>query len=269
MRCWQVGLLLVCSMLTGQTAQESIQQGVEAYKAAQYDEAIESFQQAVSARPQSLKAALYLATAHLADLYTSPGDVEKARRAQQAFTRVLEIDAGNRLALSSLMVLGFQEAQTATGGDQARLWEELRQECLSLLAIDPKHPEAHYTIAVVQWLRFYPAYLGRTGRKRDEPAPIRDAKLRAALRKEWGPMIEDAIQHLQTALDANPLDSRPMVYLNLFIRRRAELADNPSAYQVDMLKAEAWVKRAGEAQGKSASTPLSLAPPPLPVFVEP
>lgn len=277
MRSRAIWFWFLCGTLAAQTAQESIEQGIEAYKAAQFDEAIENFRLAVASEPKSTLGHLYLATAYLADLYAAPGDVEKARRAEQQYARVLELDPQNLAALTSLMQLSFQKVNAAGAAGQPGLLDEARQWCTKLLAVDPMNNEAHYTLGAVEWLKFYPAYQAarsRTGLKPDEPGPFKDARLRAALRKEWGPALQDGIDHLQRALDVDPHYDPAMVYMNLLLRRRADLADNPYAYQAEMLKAEAWAKKAGEARRQMHGTatpaiPLSLAPPPLPVPAKP
>ena len=268
--CW----LFLSGVLAGQTATEWIQQGVEAYKAAQYDEAIDSFKQAVIGEPKSLRAHLYLATAYLADLYTTGSrSDDKTRRAQQEFASVLELDPNNLAALSSLMTLSLQQANAAGAVEKPRLLEDSREWCTKVLAVDPKNKEAHYTIGVIQWSKFYPAYQAaraRLGLKAEDPGPFKDAKLRVALRNEWGLTLQDAIDHFERALDLDPHYDAAMTYMNLVIRQRADLADNAYAYQAEIVKAEVWAKKAIATKREKdlaagPTTPFSLAPPPLPV----
>ena len=272
-----LGLLLLfllgCSSLPAQTVQEWIQQGTEAYKAAQFDEAIDSFRQAVAADPQSVKAHLYLATAYLADLYTTAqSDEDKSRKAQQEFARVLELDPKNVHALSSLATLGSQRADAAAPADKPRLLDESRQWCLRLLEVNPDSKEAHYTLGVIAWSKFHPACQAaraRAGLKPGDPGPLKDAKLRAALRTEWEPVLQDGIAHLQRAVELDPRYVAAMSYLNLLIRDRADLAEHPYIYQAEITKADAWVKRAAEARrqasgGATEMEAISLPPPPLP-----
>ena len=255
-------LILCCGlMLYGQTVQEWIQEGAAAYKAAQYDEAVENFKQAAAADPKSVQARLYLATAYLAIFYSGPQDDDKLRNTLQAFDQVLELDPRNRHAVSTLAALGMRRPEA----DQARQWQ------LRLLEIDPNNKEAHFALGVIAWSKFAPAYQAaraRAGLKAGDPGPFKDAKLRSAMRGEWEPVLQDGIQHLQRAVELDPRYDDAMTYLNLLIRSRADFADNPYAYQAQMVKAETWVKKALEIKkrkGNAAAAPaLSIAAPPLP-----
>ena len=94
-----VGLALLsatgCNKLR---ARDQLNKGVQAYKNAKYEEAIDHFQQAVSLDPSLLNARLYLATAY-AQQYIPGADTEDNNRmGQQAidqYKEVLERDPKN------------------------------------------------------------------------------------------------------------------------------------------------------------------------------
>jgi tetratricopeptide (TPR) repeat protein len=89
------------------------------------------------------------------------------------------------------------------------------------------------------------------------------------MRVEWEQVVQEGIQHLQRAVELDPRYDEAMTYLNLLIRSRADFADNPYAYQAEMVKAETWVKKALEIKkqkGPAEAPALTLAAPPLPTI---
>lgn len=252
-----LALAILCCVACGQTPREWIKEGLDAYKAAQYDEAIDDFKQAVAGDPKSVEAHLYLATALIA----------AAKDARPEFATVLELDPSNTQALTWLASLAFQ------AGD----FGEARIRYAQILRNEPKNREAQYSLGVIAWTRFYAAYKAareRAGLKPGDLGPFKDPKLRAVLRKDWNPVIQDGIDHLQRAIQIDPQYDDAMSYLNLLIRERADLADNQYAWQADMVKAETWVKKAQEVKKqKSAagttSPGLVIGAPPPPPPVQP
>ena len=236
-------LFLLCTLAFAQIPQQWIKEGLEAYKAAQYDEAIDDFKQAIAADPKSVEAHLYLATAYIA----------AGKDARPEFATILELDPKNRQALASLASLAFQ------AGD----FEEARNRYTQILRNEPNNKEAHYALGVIAWTRFYPAYKAahqRAGLKPGDLGPFKDAKLRSAVRKEWDPVIQDGMDHLQRAIQLDPQYDDAMAYLNLLIRERADLADNPYAWQAEMAKAETWVKKAQEVKKQKAAAGAGTTP---------
>ncbi len=236
-------LLLGCGLASGQTAQEWIQQGIDAFKAAQYDEAIDNFKQAVALEPQSVAAQLHLAAAYMA----TPEDAEKVRAARQTFTRVLELDPKNLTATTALAGMTF--AQVAGDAPDRTVLDEARQWQLKLLELQPAAKEAHYALGVIAWTRFYPAWQAarkRAGLKPEDPGPFKDVKLRASMKAEWGAVVQEGVDHLQRAIELDPEYDDAMSRLNLLLRERADLTDNLYAWLAEVKKADTWVKRAIE-----------------------
>ena len=244
---------VICgSLAAGQTAQEWIQQGIDAFRAAQYDEAIDNFKQAAAADPKSLEAHLHLGEAYMATIVpgtTASEDKDKIRNAQQAFARVLKLDPKNLAAMSSLASLSFAQTTADGSPERYRLLDESRVWQTRLLELQPDNRDAHYALGVIAWSKFYPAWQAsrsHAGLALGDPGPFKDPKLRAAMRKEWGPVIEEGAAHLQRAIALDPAYDEAMSRLNLLIRERADFADNQYAYLAEIAKADALVKRAIE-----------------------
>src|SRR5271154_3107942 len=91
-----------------------INKGVQEYKSARYQDAVESFQKAVDLDSNNATARLYLATAWMSQYIpgaTSPENTDIARKAEAELNRVLQIEPANTTALKSMASLLYQQAQ--------------------------------------------------------------------------------------------------------------------------------------------------------------
>jgi TonB family protein len=254
-------LFLAAWTVAAQTDTEWTNRGVQAFKNARYGEAIEAFQRAVDANPGNVTPRLYLATAHMQQYIPgaeSPENVAHAERAFAEFERVLAMDPGNKMALSSLASLELNRKRF----EEARAWYK------KLLVVDPANASAYYSIGFSIWAEWYPAYShARTqaGLSMEAPGPIPDAAVRNSLRAQWWPALDDAIFNLKRALDLNPDYSDAMAYMNLFIRERADLEASKQEYVQQVAEADQWVQRALEAKRKMAAAgQQNFGPPPPP-----
>ena len=247
-------------------AQESwrdwLNRGVQAFKAAQYSEAIEAFQKAVSLDPAQIPPHLYLATAWMQQYIPgieSADNSEMARRAEEEFGRVLQLEPANFVALKSLATIAFNRRRF----DDVKKWEE------KVLAADPRNKEAYYTLGVVAWQQSYEssrAARERLGMRPEEPGPLRDPNVRQEAKIRNGAGIEEGMAQLTKALELDPSYGDAMAYLNLLLRLRAELRDTPEEYAQDIAAADTWVQKALEIkrQKAGAGTAISAGIPPPP-----
>ncbi|HUE20987.1 MAG TPA: hypothetical protein VMQ86_04855 [Bryobacteraceae bacterium] len=93
-------------------ARYQLNQGVQAYKNAQYSAAVEHFTAAVELDPNFITARLYLATAYMQQYIPgadSPDNMRMANEAHDQFQMVLEQDPKNELAIASVASLYFNE----------------------------------------------------------------------------------------------------------------------------------------------------------------
>src|SRR5262249_15130998 len=85
-----------------------LNQGVQAFKNARYDDAVAAFQQAVNLNPTDPTPHLYLGTAYLQRFIpgvVTPENQNTALQAESEFQRVLTLDANNKVALASIASL--------------------------------------------------------------------------------------------------------------------------------------------------------------------
>jgi tetratricopeptide (TPR) repeat protein len=248
-------------------------QGLRALQNGQYKEAVAAFTKAGALDSSDVTPHLYLAHAYSMQFVNEPTSPESSALAQKAegeYRRVLAIDSKNKAGLTSAGMLAFYEARdasTAAKADEARNWLERS------LAIDPKNRDAFYTLGVITYWQWYRAYLEvrsvKLGMGPSDRGPFRDANVRASLRRQWSPAIDEAIRNLSKALELDPKYSNAMVYLNLLIRERSDLLDSQKGYQEGVRQADEWVLRALNTMAEKARSgtrrndfdPLRLGPP--------
>ena len=247
-----IGLLVLagtgCDKLR---SRDALNHGVQAYKSAKYADAVDFFKTAVALDPANTSGRLYLATAYMSQYIPgaeSPENLRFAKQAKDEFLKVLEKDSSDKTALASLASLSYQQAQgEADLESKFKRLDESKEWYLKLIAADPQNKEGFYSLAVIDWQKWYPAWMrarADAGMKPEEPGPLKDKKAKDALRDQYSAMIEDGIKNLQKALDIDPNYDDAMAYMNLLIRERADLDDSPDQYKKDVDTADGWVQKA-------------------------
>jgi tetratricopeptide (TPR) repeat protein len=248
MRILVLALFAPALLAQATNAEEQVNLGVKAYQNARYDEAVEHFSTAVRLDPAYLNARLYLATAYMSQYIPgaqSPENLRMAQRAHDEFQQVLALDPENDVAMASIASLYYSQKKF----EDAREWYE------KLTSLDPENKEAWYTLGVIAWSQFYPAYgeaRARLHMKPDDPGPLPDADARAALKARWGKVVADGIQNLEHALRIDPEYDDAMAYMNLLIRERADWAESKAEYNKDTATADDWVQKALETKKRKA-----------------
>src|SRR5437899_8936021 len=179
-------------------ARDHLNKGVQSYKNAKYEEAIDHLQNAVSLDPGLINARLYLATAY-AQQYIPGADTEDNNRmAQQAidqYKAVLERDPKNVNSVKGIAYLYLQ----------MKKFEDAKQYYRKASELDPNDPEAYYSIGVIDWTQSYQPRMeerAKLGLKPEEP--LKDKKVCAMLRQKVTDVIQDGIAMLEKALQLRP-----------------------------------------------------------------
>lgn len=223
-------------------ARDNLNKGVQAFRGAQYSQAVEFFKTAVDLDPTFSSARLYLATAYEMQYVPgsdSPDNMKFASAAMDQFHRVLQDDPKNVLATSSIASLYYNEKKF----NEAEQWNR------KVISIDPKNKEAYYTLGVLAWTNWLP--VDRQARidskqRADDPGPIKDAKIRNSLKAKWMPLLDEGVKNEQMALNIDPEYDDAMAYMNLLIRYRADLLDSPEEYKKATDEANNWVTKSLE-----------------------
>jgi len=232
------GVLLFLGGCNKLKARDQLNKGVQAYKNAKYELAIEHFKNAVALDPRLLNARLYLATAYTQRYVPGADTPENNQIGQQAideYKRVLQMDPSNTNSVKGIASLYFNMKRF----DQAKEYHEKVKQ------LDPNDPEEYYSIAVIDWTQSYgPRQEERSklGLKPDEP--LKDKKVCESLRDRSLAKVDDGIQNLNKALQLRPDYDDAMAYMNLLYRERADLeCGNLDARTADLKTADDWVDK--------------------------
>lgn len=221
-------------------SRDELNKGVQAFKNAQYPVAVEHFKTAVELDPAFPTARLYLATAYMQQYIPgadSPDNVNMAKAAYDQFSKVLEQDQKNEVAIASIASLYLNQKK----------WDDAEQWYRKLVEINPKNADAYYSIGFIAWSKWYPAYgtaRANLGMKQEDPGPIKDKKVKEELKAKYLPVINGGLQALDKALEINPDYDDAMAYENLLIRERADLMDTADEYKKQVEIADNWVQKA-------------------------
>lgn len=222
-------------------ARDNLNKGVQAYKNAKYEEAINRFQKAVDLDPSLLNARLYLATAY-ANQYIPGADTEDNNRlANQAidqFKKVLDMKPERDQQTTSLKGI-------ASLYFNMKKMDEAKQYHNRVSQVDPNDPETYYSVGVIDWTEAYQPRMeerAKLGLKPEEP--LKDKKVCGQLKTKNGAVVQDGIDNLKKALDLRPDYDDAMAYLNLMYREKADLeCDDQAARSADLKTADEWVDK--------------------------
>jgi tetratricopeptide (TPR) repeat protein len=262
-----VGLLIVfgtgCDKLR---SRDNLNHGVQAYKGAHYSEAVEYFKKAVQLEPENTMPRLYLAIAYMSQYIPgaeSPENLQFAKQAKEEFLKVLEKNPSDTTALNYLASLNYQQAQGMPDVDQKlKKLDEAKEWYLKLIAADPQNKEGFYSLAVIDWVKWYAAWQRarqELGMRSEEPGPIKDKKVKEDLQTHYSAVIDDGLKNLQKALDIDPNYDDAMAYMNLLIREKADLDDTPEQYKADIDKADKYVQKALDTRKAKAAKAAAAA----------
>jgi tetratricopeptide (TPR) repeat protein len=234
-----LGSTVGCSKLR---ARDQLVKGIQAFKAGQYEQAINHFQNSVALDPNDPTTRLYLATAYSYQVVPNldtPENMATAQKAMNGFNEVLaknpnDVDALRQIASIQRNIKHF---------DQAKATEQ------KIISLSPKDAEANYTIGVIDWTQAYKnavQILADQGLQDDGNGNVKMNKATCAKMKAANTdLINDAMQYLQRAVEINPSYDDAMSYLNLNYRRKADIeCPNDAARKDDLAQADQWVQKA-------------------------
>jgi tetratricopeptide (TPR) repeat protein len=221
------------SSVNQEQAQQTLNMGVQAFKEAQFDHAIELFTKAKELDPSLLNAQLYLATAYASRYIPGAPSEDNARMgklATDAYKEVLQREPQNLSAIDGLASILYQRAGQPFDTD---LFEESKSYHRKHLELKPQDPQPYYSIGVIDWALSYRGNtmlrqafnqsVGGEGLLDADPLP---EVLRVEYVREFGGMIDEGIQVLTHAIQLKPDYDDAMTYLNLLYRRKADTVES-------------------------------------------
>ena len=263
-------LLVLSSGCNKLKARDNLNKGVNSFKAGQYTAAADDFKTAIDLDPDLPSARLYLATAYMTQWVPgseAPENVRNMNSALKEFQTALtsNLDDKNKLiAMQSLASIHFQKKDYAEAED----WYK------KVIAADPKNKEAYYTLGVIAWSEFVPAWRearSTQGIRPEDPGPLKDAPapknkkaaaqpdLKADMKAKYWQKLTDGIEDEKKALEIDPEYEYAMAYMNLLIRYRADLNDTREQYLADAKEADGWVQKNLETVKRKAAKKSAAA----------
>lgn len=236
------GLLLSvgCNKLK---ARDNLNKGVQAYKNAKYEDAIERFRDAVNLDPSLVNARLYLATAYAQQYIPGSDTPENVKYAEQAideFKKVLDQDPSREAKVGSLKGI-------ASLYFNMKKMDQSKEYYQKVIDLDPNDPEVYYSIAVIDWTEAYePRMKARADlglRPTDPPEKKTCTELKAAIDKN-APAVQEGIDMLNKSLQLRADYDDAMAYMNLLYREKGDLdCTDPDAMKQDLKTADDWVDK--------------------------
>jgi tetratricopeptide (TPR) repeat protein len=248
-----------CSKLK---ARDLLNKGVTAFKAGQYDVAIEDFKQAKDLDPDLMNARLYLATAYASQYIPGAPSEQNMRLGTQAineFKEVLEKDPNNISAIDGIGSILFQMAGTPY---DPKKFEESKTYHQKHIEAKPNDPEPYYWIGVIDWtLSFRANGELRAAYNKDhinkqvkdtDPLP---AAVRADYATKYASLVDEGIADLQKAIQLRPDYDDAMAYLNLLYRRKADMVESAEERASLQKQADDLIDKVKEIKQKRAEQP--------------
>jgi tetratricopeptide (TPR) repeat protein len=239
-------------------ADSKLEQGVQAYQEARYQEAIQYFQGAVSLDPRNKVAHSYLANSY-SQLYIpgidTPENLQVAQAAMEQYRILIELDPKSPDPIKGIASIDLQ----------MKKFEEAKEYYAKAIELSSNDSEAYYTIGVIDWTEVYQPRMelrAKLGLPPDKPL-INSAEC-WQLRSANHDGVEDGIKMLTEALKLRPDYDDAMAYMNLMYRERADIQCNDEkSYKADIRTANQWVdltmatkKRKAENSKPSVETEL-------------
>ena len=191
------GMVVSMSGCNRLAARDQLNKGVEAYKSARYEEAIGHFQKATQLDPSLPMAKTYLATALAQNVVPgldSPDNLKTAQQAIGIFEEVLAKDPNDVNSLKQIAGIYYSIKKF----DEAKAWQK------KVLAVDPKDPEAAYTIGVIDWTLAHEntlKALAAAGANDDGEGNAKaPKKVLEQIKDENSQLVEEGLQYLQQAV---------------------------------------------------------------------
>ena len=195
-------------------ARDELNKGVQAFKSAKYQEAVDHFNNAINYDPTFPTSRLYLAMSYLSQWIPGADSEENkqmANKAMENFKLVLDQDPKQTVAIASIASLYFNQKKL----DEAKDWY------LKLLNVDPKDKTAYYTLGVIAWTKTFPKRMearAKLSMKPEDPGPLKDKKVREDIREKNLALVEEGLKNLDKALEVDKEYDDAMAYANLLHR---------------------------------------------------
>lgn len=232
-------------------ARDQLNKGVQSYRNANYEQAIEHFKNAVALDDDLKVAKLYLATAYTSQYVPDVDTPENLRMAQQAIDEYQEVLKRDPDSVNSLKGIGYLYLHM-------KKFDQSREYYQKAIDKDQNDPELYYSLGVIDWTQaFQDARNIKTQNNMREEQELngkKDQKLCDEFKTKDGAIVDDGMKALETAIDKRQDYDDAMVYLNLLYLRKAndQTCDDPEKRAEYKAAANSWSDKAMAARKKKA-----------------
>lgn len=243
--------LLITAGCNKLKARDQLNKGVQAYKNANYEQAIEHFKTAVYLDSDLKVAKLYLATAYAQQYVPGVDAPDNIRNAQQAIDEYKNVLENDPKSVNSLKGIAFLYMQMKD-------FDKSREYYKKAIQLDPNDPELYYSVGVIDWTQAYKDAAdlkSKNGMKVDDELKGKGSqKWCDQLKAKDEPAVDEGMQMLQTAIDKRQDYDDAMAYMNLLYRRKAnDMSCDDAQARADLIKtANDWSDKAMAARKKKA-----------------
>lgn len=256
------GMVFAMSGCRQLEARDQLNKGVDAFKGAHYEEAIDHFQRAAELDPNLPMAKTYLAKALEQDVVPgmdSPDNLKVANRAINLFKEVLDKNPSDVNSMKEIAGI-YLSIKNLTAAEE---WQK------KVLAIKPDDADAAYTIGVIDWTEAHEntlKALQAAGFNDDGEGNVKvPKKVMEPLAAQNAPLVNEGLDYLHQAVKDNPEYDNAMAYLNLIYRRKADVDfGHPAEVKDDLAQAEKWrtdamgTRKANEAKKNAGPTGITM-----------
>jgi tetratricopeptide (TPR) repeat protein len=247
-------------------ARKWLNEGVQAYREGQIDQAIVDFQNAKQLDPSLVNAQLYLATARSAQYIPgdpSPENAQHGDQALQEFRSILGAHPDNLSAIDGAGSILYNLAGTPFDPEKMEESKSYHQKHIELR---PGDPEPYYWVGVIDWSL---AFRGNGDMRADfnkiVKKPVKNTDptppaLAAQFRQKYGGIVDEGIANMNKAMDLRPDYDDAMAYLNLLYRQKADMELTVAEQELDVKIADDLVDQVKAIKKRKMST--SQSPPP-------
>jgi len=226
-------------------ARDKLNKGVQAYKAANYEHAIEYFKDAVKLDNDLKVAKLYLATAYMQQYVPgvdTPENNANATQAIEQYQAVLSEDPQNVTSLKGIASLYMN----------MKKFDESAQYYKKAIDADKNDPEAYYSVGVIDWTATYKDITERKAKLGlGVESQIKSKEVCEEIKAANGQRIDEGLKMLEIAREKRQDYDDAMTYTNLLYHRKADTeCGDPQAYANDIKLANDWSDKAMAARKK-------------------
>ena len=244
-------------------ARDDLNKGVQAYKNAQFDQAIEYFKESKRLDPTLMNARIYLATAYASQYIPGAPSEENKRNGEEAVKEFKEILQEQPNNLSAIDGIGSMLYNIGSNPFDPQMMQESKTYHEEHIKLKPDDPQPYYWIGVIDWSLAYRANkalradYNEKARKRIGDLDPLPPKLRDQFIQEEGPTVDEGMSALKKAIELKPDYANAMAYLILLLRQKADMETTPEARDADEKLADSLVDKVKEINQKQMTAPPS------------